>query len=127
MMVHWVLHGTIILQPAFQRAYVWDRGKASRLVESLVLQIPIPVIYVAEEAEGIYVGRGWTTASDQFLRLYYGYLSGWEGVPALRACLCSPICGADYLRNCRRPTNGDPHGEPARDHHHPGLPPRGEI
>jgi hypothetical protein len=49
-----VLRGTMILQPAFQRAYVWDRRKASRLIESLVLQIPIPVLYVAQETPSTY-------------------------------------------------------------------------
>src|SRR5262249_26531196 len=36
-MVGWVARGKLILQPAFQRFYVWDRGKASRLIESLLL------------------------------------------------------------------------------------------
>jgi hypothetical protein len=32
----------------FQREYVWDNAKASRLIESLLLNIPIPVLYFAE-------------------------------------------------------------------------------
>lgn len=31
--------------PQFQRSYVWNRGQASRLIESLVIQCPIPVLY----------------------------------------------------------------------------------
>jgi len=31
--------------PHFQRSYVWNRGQASRLIESLVIQCPIPVLY----------------------------------------------------------------------------------
>ena len=46
---NWVKRGKLDLQPEFQRQYVWDRVKASRLVESLLLSIPIPVVYVAEE------------------------------------------------------------------------------
>ena len=46
----------IDLQPIYQRNYVWgandtDENKRSRLIESLLLNIPIPVIYFAEMAE----------------------------------------------------------------------------
>src|SRR2546423_11676839 len=40
-------HETLMV-PEIQREYVWDNGKASRLVESLLLNIPIPVLYFAE-------------------------------------------------------------------------------
>jgi len=43
--------GKLILQPEFQRAYVWDKYKASRLVESVLLGLPLPIIYLAEEGE----------------------------------------------------------------------------
>lgn len=39
--------GTLTI-PEIQRQYVWDNGKASRLIESLILNIPIPVVYFAE-------------------------------------------------------------------------------
>ena len=46
----------IDLKPNYQRNYVWDaddstQHKCSRLIESLLLNIPIPVIYFAEQAE----------------------------------------------------------------------------
>lgn len=37
-----------LLLPDIQREYVWDNPRASRLVESLLLNIPIPVLYFAE-------------------------------------------------------------------------------
>lgn len=40
--------------PIIQREYVWDDGKASRLIESLILNIPIPVLYFAETPEARY-------------------------------------------------------------------------
>lgn len=43
-----------LLLPSFQREYVWDNPKASRLIESLLLNIPIPVLYFAETAEANY-------------------------------------------------------------------------
>jgi hypothetical protein len=50
----WINRGKVILQPDFQRNFVWSSSKASLLVESLLLDIPIPVVYLAEEAERKY-------------------------------------------------------------------------
>jgi uncharacterized protein with ParB-like and HNH nuclease domain len=43
--------GKLNLQPDFQRQFVWDKKKASSLIESLLLDVPIPVIYLAEDSE----------------------------------------------------------------------------
>ena len=45
---------TLVLAADFQRNYVWDNAKASRLIESLLLNIPIPVCYFAEDETGTY-------------------------------------------------------------------------
>lgn len=45
--------GTLII-PDFQREYVWDNAKASRLIESLLLNIPIPTLYFAETDDAKY-------------------------------------------------------------------------
>ena len=37
--------------PSFQRDYVWNIGEASRFVESLLLGLPVPGIFLAKEAE----------------------------------------------------------------------------
>jgi hypothetical protein len=50
----WVRRGKLDLQPEFQRYYIWNASKASRLIESLLLEIPIPVVYVAEEQDGVF-------------------------------------------------------------------------
>lgn len=44
--------GGDLLLPEIQREYVWDNPRAGRLVESLLLNIPIPVLYFAETDEG---------------------------------------------------------------------------
>lgn len=49
-----IRNGRISLNIAYQRKYVWDSGKASRLIESLLLNVPIPVCYFAEDDEGVY-------------------------------------------------------------------------
>jgi len=40
---------TIRLAPAFQRKEVWDLERKSRLIESLMLAIPLPMFYVAAD------------------------------------------------------------------------------
>lgn len=38
-------------RPSFQRGYVWDKARASRLIESILLNVPLPLIYTAEEPD----------------------------------------------------------------------------
>ncbi|MBA3688731.1 MAG: DUF262 domain-containing protein [Chloroflexi bacterium] len=44
----------ILVLPEIQREYVWDDARASRLIESLLLNIPIPVVYFAETPDAKY-------------------------------------------------------------------------
>ncbi len=46
--------GALNLQPEYQRKFVMDAKLASRLVESILMDVPIPVIYLAEERDGSY-------------------------------------------------------------------------
>lgn len=44
--------GMIDLQPDFQRRWgIWDARRQSRLIESLLLRIPLPVLYAAEDED----------------------------------------------------------------------------
>ncbi len=43
-----ITRGRVILQPDFQRQFVWSKAKVSGLIESILLNIPLPVIYVAQ-------------------------------------------------------------------------------
>lgn len=40
------------LNPEFQRDFVWSPEKQSRLIESCLMRIPLPVLYVAEAEDG---------------------------------------------------------------------------
>lgn len=42
----------IVIDPEFQRLFRWEIGQKSKLVESLLLGIPIPSIFVFEKADG---------------------------------------------------------------------------
>jgi hypothetical protein len=41
-----------ILDPDFQRDFVWQVPKQSKLIESCIMRIPLPVFYVAEAPDG---------------------------------------------------------------------------
>ncbi len=41
-----------VLDPDFQRDFVWPNQKQSKLIESCVMRIPLPVFYVAEAPDG---------------------------------------------------------------------------
>ena len=47
-----VKKGRLLLHPSFQREFVWDHQKATRLIESALMEIPLPVVYLAEEENG---------------------------------------------------------------------------
>ncbi len=42
----------MVLTPDFQRDFVWDELKQSRLIESVLMRIPLPVMYLAEDDKG---------------------------------------------------------------------------
>lgn len=50
----WYNRGRLILDPEWQREYVWDKKRSSRLIESFLIDLPIPVIYLAVNDEGKY-------------------------------------------------------------------------
>ena len=39
--------GDLVIDPSFQRNYVWNKQKASNLIESILLNIPLPIIFTA--------------------------------------------------------------------------------
>ncbi|MFP1944338.1 DUF262 domain-containing protein [Lonsdalea quercina] len=44
--------GDLIVSPEYQRLFRWDKEKQSRFIESVILGIPIPPIFVAEDSAG---------------------------------------------------------------------------
>lgn len=62
--------GRFVLDPDFQRDFVWDDKRQSRLIESILLRIPLPVFYVAEDEQGRLIvvdGRQRLTTLKRFL------------------------------------------------------------
>jgi hypothetical protein len=44
----------LIISPEYQRLFRWSEGSQSRFIESLVLEMPVPPIFVIELEEGVY-------------------------------------------------------------------------
>lgn len=53
--VNEITSGQIVIDPDYQRKYVWSNTKASLLIESILLNIPIPVIYASEDTTGKWI------------------------------------------------------------------------
>ncbi|NOT17197.1 MAG: DUF262 domain-containing protein [Sulfuriferula sp.] len=64
--------GRLILQPDFQRQYVWDATKASKLIESAILGIPLPIIYLSEEKDG----KEYVIDGQQRLTSFFAFIDG---------------------------------------------------
>lgn len=52
-MVDLIAEGGLELAPDFQRLKVWSQVQKAQLIESILLQIPLPAFYFAEDAEGV--------------------------------------------------------------------------
>ncbi len=44
----------LVIEPEFQRLFRWKEEKQSRFIESLLLELPIPPVYVIEKEGGVY-------------------------------------------------------------------------
>ena len=44
--------GQFIMDPDFQRDFIWPVDKQSKLIESVLMRIPLPVFYIAENEDG---------------------------------------------------------------------------
>jgi uncharacterized protein with ParB-like and HNH nuclease domain len=87
----------IKLDPEYQRRHRWDNKTSSRLIESLILNIPIPTIYISqdidvdEETEGeefrysVIDGQQRLTAIKNFLKNKFE-LEGLESLNELNGC-----------------------------------------
>ncbi|MDX3802311.1 DUF262 domain-containing protein [Streptomyces sp. AK04-3B] len=77
--------GSLELAPDFQRGKVWKVDQKSRLVESLLLQIPLPAFYFSEDTDGAFH----VVDGLQRLSTLHSFVRG-EGFP---------LKGLEYLRN----------------------------
>ena len=50
--LHRIGQGRYVMDPDFQRDFLWSGDKQSKLIESVIMRIPLPVFYMAEDSEG---------------------------------------------------------------------------
>jgi hypothetical protein len=79
----------IMLNPEFQRRDRWDTRKQSRFVESIIMNVPVPPVFLGEDKYGSYVvldGRQRLTAIYEFLRGSYALekLEVWKELNGMR-------------------------------------------
>jgi hypothetical protein len=64
--------GILNVQPSFQRQFVWDKTKSSRLIESALIDIPLPIIYISEDKDG----KENVIDGQQRLTSFFSYIDG---------------------------------------------------
>lgn len=75
--------GKIAIQPDFQRNQVWSKKQKSQFIESIILNFPLPPIYLNETKNSTYIvidGLQRSTALREFYKGNYA-LSGIEALP----------------------------------------------
>lgn len=80
--------------PAFQRNYVWDKKRASKLIESLLLGLPVPQVFLYEEGRNNFIV---IDGQQRLLSLYF-YAKGRFPLPKTRGEI-RPILGKGLLDN----------------------------
>ena len=63
-----------VMDPDFQRDFIWGRDKQSRLIESAIMRIPLPVFYLAENDDGRMVVVDGLQRLTTFERFVHGKL-----------------------------------------------------
>jgi uncharacterized protein with ParB-like and HNH nuclease domain len=92
-----IADGQLILQDEYQRRQIWDARKSSRLIESLLLNVPIPVCYFAELEDSTYSvidGQQRLTSIARYIQNLFP-LSGLRVRPELNKLRFSELDKAD--------------------------------
>lgn len=88
------IEGDIIFIPPFQRNFVWNQKEASRFVESLILGLPVPGVFLSKEEE---TNRMLIIDGQQRLfSLYSFYMNNFKGKEFLLKDVQSDLEGKRY-------------------------------
>jgi hypothetical protein len=77
----------VVVIPGFQRNFVWDIRRASRLIESLIVGLPVPQIFLYEQGRDKYLV---IDGQQRLMSIYYFVKERFprkEKLPALRSML----------------------------------------
>ena len=79
------------IEPDFQRLFRWTEGAQSRLIESLILELPLPPIYMLEMEEGTYELIDGLQRISSYLHFRGELLIDEELKPPLVLCDCDIV------------------------------------
>ncbi|GAB2469347.1 hypothetical protein GCM10027030_00020 [Luteococcus sediminum] len=97
--------GSLDLSPKFQRRNRWDRDRKSRLIESFLINAPVPPVYLAEDRQGKYLaidGKQRLTAIATYIDDGYP-LSGLTFLEEFNDCRFSDLPNSVQLTLQMRP------------------------
>lgn len=87
----------LVLDPEFQRNYVWKEAQQSLFIESVILNFPLPPMYINKNKKGQYIvvdGRQRLTTLRSFLKDEFK-LEGLRALPQLNGKNFSELTGFD--------------------------------
>ena len=91
-----------VFVPPFQREFVWSRKRASQFVESLLLGLPVPGVFLTQESD---TEKMMVIDGQQRLKtlqfFYDGFFQGQQcrrQLPAIRIGGCGPGISAQAIR-----------------------------
>jgi hypothetical protein len=100
------VNGELIIDPDYQRNFQWSNEKMSRFIESLILEMPIPPIFVVEIEDGKYeLIDGLQRLSSYFY--FRGKLSAPEHDPTILAGDYLKLIGCDIVEELNGKTFED--------------------
>ncbi len=97
-----------IFIPDYQREFVWSKDHQSRFIESLLLNLPIPYLFVADVNDGENAGRIEIVDGSQRIRTLHAFLndllqlSNLQKLPSANGFVYSDFSKARQLRFARK-------------------------
>lgn len=88
--------GELIISPDYQRLFRWEEEKQSRFIESLILEMPVPPIFVIEVNDGVYELIDGLQRISSYLH-FRGEKLGKTNDEYLKLCGCDIVPGLNGL------------------------------
>ncbi|SFV62368.1 hypothetical protein MNB_SV-12-925 [hydrothermal vent metagenome] len=88
--------GELIISPEYQRLFRWDEVKQSRFIETLILELPLPPIFVIEIEEGKFELIDGLQRISSYLN-FRGVLKEREGLKLIGCDIIPELNGSRYI------------------------------
>lgn len=94
----------LLIDPAYQRAFRWSEEKQSQFIESLILELPIPPLYVMEVKDGQYELIDGLQRFSSYLHFRGELRKDGEKQPPLQLIGCDIVSAINELSYSQLPT-----------------------